>query len=39
MYAGCSLVLHLVQAVLAFALLVAVVVSRSLCPKRVVQDR
>ena len=39
MYAGCSLVLNSMQVGLAFALPVAVVGSRSLCLKRVVQDR
>ena len=39
MYAGRLLVLHLVQAELAFVLLVAVFGSRSLCPKRVARDR
>jgi hypothetical protein len=42
MYAGCSPVLHsvqAVQAVLAFALLAAVVGSCSICPERVVQEK
>ena len=45
MYASYSLMLHLMQAVLvlvlvlAFVLPVAVVESRSVCLKRVVQDR
>jgi hypothetical protein len=36
---GYPLVLHLVQAVLAFVLLVAVVESRFVCLERTVQDR